>query len=158
MKLTIIAAHDLNLGIGYQNQLPWRLPADLAFFKSKTFGKPILMGRKTFESIGKPLPGRQNIVVSGQGISIAGVDVIQDLKQLSQFSFQELIICGGSSIYQYFLPFADEMIITIVEAKCQVDAYFPDYEKSAFKENHLGVHPADEKNQYIMVFKQYIRY
>lgn len=158
MKLTIIAAHDLNQGIGYQNQLPWRLPADLAFFKSKTLGKPVLMGRKTFESIGRPLPGRQNIVVSGQGISIAGVDVIQDLKQLSQFNLQELIICGGSSIYQYFLPFTDEMIITIVEAECQVDSYFPVYDKSAFKENNIGVHPADEKNQYNMVFKQYIRY
>lgn len=157
MKLTIIAAHDLNYGIGYENQLPWRLPADLAFFKAHTFGKAILMGRKTFESIGKPLTGRQNIVLTTQNIQIPEVDVISDINTFASLGLDELFICGGASIYQYFLPLAHELIITEVNARCKADAHFPKYAKQEFEEHVLGMHPVDEKNQYAMVFKQYVR-
>ena len=154
MKLTIIAAHDLNHGIGYHNQLPWRLPADLAFFKASTYGKPILMGRKTFESIGRPLPGRQNMVLTRQALTIAGVEIVTDMKQLHQ---REVMIIGGASIYQQFLPLVDEMLITEVQATTQVDSYFPAYDKALFEETVINQQPADDNNQYAMIFKRYIR-
>lgn len=157
MKLRLIAAHDLNYGIGYENQLPWQLPADMAFFKAKTLGKPILMGRKTFESIGRPLPGRRNIVLTSKVMKVSGIEIISDISQINDLNLQELMIIGGSSLYQYFLPIVDEMLITEVNAHTRADTYFPFYEKGSFKELILGQQVADESNQYAMTFKQYLR-
>ena len=157
MKLTIITAHDLNFGIGYENKLPWHLPADMAFFKAKTLGKAILMGRKTFESIGRPLPGRRNLVLTSSPMRTKGIEVLSDINDCRTLNIDELMIIGGSSVYQYFLPMIDEMFVTEVKANAKVDTYFPVYEKGAFEETVLGYHSADEINQYAMEFKHYIR-
>ena len=95
MKITLIAACDKARGIGFQGQLPWHLPADLAFFKRQTLGKTILMGRKTYESIGRPLPGRRNVVITGQQLIIPGIEVIHDLSAMWQLKVDELMVIGG---------------------------------------------------------------
>jgi dihydrofolate reductase len=157
MKISMIAAHDLNMGIGYKNNLPWHLPADFAFFKTNTLGKTILMGRKTFESIGKPLPGRRNIVLSRQQLDIDGVETIQHVDAIKQLDLDELMIIGGSSLYELFLPTANQILLTEVQASFCVDTYFPSFEQSLFAKTILATHPADDKNPYAMVFKQYSR-
>lgn len=130
-KLIAIVAHDPNRLIGANNALPWHLPGDLAFFKKTTSGHPILMGRKTFESIGRPLPKRQNIVLTRDPSWTAdGVDIIHEAEALTHLPLTQegpIYIIGGSQIYEYFLPLLDELIVTRVKATHQGDTYFPEY-------------------------------
>ncbi len=156
MKLSLIAAYDENRGIGFQGQLPWHLPADLVFFKQHTLGKPILMGRKTFESIGRPLPGRKNIVLSSQKSQIEGVDVIHRLEELQQFDGLEIMVIGGQQIYELTIPYASRIFITQVHANCQVDTYFPEIPQNKFQCISEQYHPADAKNQYAMTFQEWL--
>ncbi|MFW0094561.1 MAG: dihydrofolate reductase [Coxiella endosymbiont of Haemaphysalis qinghaiensis] len=128
MLITLVAALDKNHLIGQKNQLPWHLPADLAHFKSVTLGKPTVMGRKTFESIRKPLPDRRNIVISRQkDLKIKGCEVFSSLDEalntlLDQF---EVMIIGGGSLFEEALPKAHRMILTIIEHSFKGDTYFP---------------------------------
>jgi dihydrofolate reductase len=134
MKLCLIVAVSRNGVIGRDNQLPWHLPEDLKFFKSVTMGKPILMGRKTFESIGRPLPGRTNIVISRDPQwDSAGVEVAQSLEAALQLGreachaagAEEIMVIGGEQIYRMSLPLADRLYLTQVDAEIEGDAYFP---------------------------------
>jgi dihydrofolate reductase len=136
MKLAIIVAAAKNGVIGHNNQLPWHLPQDLKYFKSVTFGKPVIMGRKTYESIGKPLPGRTNIVVtrSKDWVAVDGVIVTNSFEQaLSEAekvlssdtqSLGEVMVIGGAEIYRTALRFADRIYLTRVDLEPEGDATF----------------------------------
>ncbi len=155
MIVSIIAAMDRNHLIGNKNQLPWHLPADFAHFKSITMGKPIVMGRKTFESIGKPLPGRTNIVLTrNSDISFEGVACVSSIADAITLVSEadELMIIGGSTIYEMLMPQVDRMYITYVDAEFEGDAWFPRFDKSMWLEKDSVVHPADEKNAYVCKF------
>lgn len=136
MKLAIIVAAAKNGVIGCNNQLPWHLPQDLKYFKSVTLGKPVIMGRKTYESIGRPLPGRANIVITrSKDWSADGVTVTNSFEQALQVAQKviendalvsnEAMVIGGAEIYQVALPFSDRIYLTQVDAAPQGDAFFP---------------------------------
>ncbi|MCV2403390.1 type 3 dihydrofolate reductase [Marinomonas sp. C2222] len=133
--LSLIVAMSTNRTIGINNSLPWHLPNDLKYFKQATMGKPIVMGRKTFESIGKPLPGRRNIVISrDENYSAEGIDVVSSLdaaialgESICLVNGQdEVMVIGGSQIYQLALEKADRLYITHVDAEVEGDAFFPE--------------------------------
>ena len=132
-KLVAIVAHDPNRLIGAQGDLPWQLPADLAFFKKTTSGHPILMGRKTFDSIGRALPKRQNIVLTRDtGWSADNVTIIHDKEELNELALSQpepVFIIGGAEIYRQFLPQLDELLVTLVKKEYQGDTFFPAYEE-----------------------------
>lgn len=145
MKLSLIVATAHNNVIGRNNELPWHLPQDLKYFKSVTLGKPIIMGRKTFESIGKPLPGRTNIVVTRQkNWSFAGVLVAKSVKEALEFGQQfrneqdkladEIMVIGGAEIYRHALDIADRIYLTRIDAKIEKgDAFFPELAADKWK-------------------------
>jgi len=144
-KIILIAAHDPNLTIGVNGKIPWHYSEDLKFFKKTTFGYPIVMGRKTFESIGsKPLPGRPNIVLSSTLNEHDGIIVLNDPSKVFDLDFEtnEIFIVGGSAIYDYFLPFAEELIITEIKHEFKGDTFFPNYRKD-LKEKWIEVSRED---------------
>jgi dihydrofolate reductase len=128
-----IAAMSLNRVIGSGCKIPWRLPEDFKWFKQMTTGHVIVMGRKTFESIGKPLPNRTTIVLSHSVQSIPGVQVIADLAELvaavPKFEGREIFICGGAQIYQQALPLCSDLYLTLVKREVVGDVYFPAFEE-----------------------------
>jgi dihydrofolate reductase len=149
--VSIIAAMDRNHLIGNKNQLPWHLPADFAHFKAVTMGKAIVMGRKTFESIGKPLPGRKNIVLSrNPETKYEGVDCVSSFSQAVSLvgDVEEIMVIGGSAVYEMLLPEVDRMYLTYVEAEFSGDAWFPKFDKNQWFEIEVVERPADEKNLY----------
>lgn len=150
MLISIIAAVAENGVIGRDNQLPWHIPEDLRYFKEMTLGKPVIMGRKTFDSIARPLPGRLNIVVTRQTAwSVEGVKVVHTLDDAlqaaehycAQHNVDEAIVAGGSGIYELALPAAGRMYITEVHQRVEGDACFPDYDKDSWRE--ISRHTAD---------------
>jgi len=151
MILSIIAAMDRNQLIGNNNQLPWHLPADFAHFKAKTMGKPILMGRKTFESIGRPLPGRTNIVLSrNPDLQFDGAVCVHSLQGAitAAADAAEMMIIGGSTIYEMLLPQVDRMYLTYVDGEFEGDAWFPAFDLSQWQETENVLHQKDDKNAY----------
>jgi len=151
MIISLIAAMDRNRLIGNNNQLPWHLPADFAHFKSVTMGKPIIMGRKTYESIGKPLPGRINIVLSrNPDLQIEGVICVSSFEDAvaAVHDADEVMVIGGSSIYEMLLPKANRMYLTYVDAEFEGDAWFPDFDSAQWQQKDSVVHQADDKNLY----------
>lgn len=136
-RISVIAALARNRVIGIENRLPWRLPEDLAHFKALTLGHPILMGRRTFESLGRPLPGRTNIVISRNpgycrdGCLVAGS--IADAIALCADA-DEIFFIGGAELYAQAIPLADRLYLTEVDIEAAGDAWFPDYDRSAFRE------------------------
>ncbi|MCK4676157.1 MAG: type 3 dihydrofolate reductase [Gammaproteobacteria bacterium] len=151
MIVSIIAAMDRNHLIGNNNQLPWHLPADFAHFKSVTMGKPIVMGRKTFESIGKPLPGRTNIVLSrNPDTRYEGVVCVSNFEDAVAAipDAEEIMVIGGSTIYEMLLPQVDRLYLTYVDAEFEGDAWFPEFEESHWQEIESVTRLADEKNLY----------
>lgn len=145
-RVSVIAALARNRVIGIENRLPWRLPEDLAHFKALTLNHPILMGRKTFESLGRPLPGRTNIVITRNvdyrrdGCLVA--DSIPAAIALCEDA-DEVFFIGGAELYAQVIPLADRLYLTEVDIDAQGDAWFPDYARSAFREvsrePHTGV-------------------
>lgn len=155
MNISIIAAMDTNRVIGNENQLPWHLPADLRHFKEMTIGKPVVMGRKTYESIGKALPERHNIVISGQtDLQLEDCDVVTSLEAAlaTAGSAEEIMIIGGASIYEQALKYADTMYITFVDTEANGDTFFPKWDKESWQEISREKHPADEKNRFSYSF------
>jgi len=151
MIVSIIAAMDRNHLIGNNNQLPWHLPADFAHFKSITMGKPIVMGRKTFESIGKPLPGRTNIVLSRNAeLAFDGVECVTTFEDALKCvpDAEEIMIIGGSTIYAMLLPQITRMYLTYVEAEFEGDAWFPEFDQQQWVVKESELRQADEKNKY----------
>jgi len=158
MIVSIIAAMDRNRLIGNNNQLPWHLPVDFAHFKSVTMGKPIVMGRKTFESIGKPLPGRQNIVLSRDsnwqtdGVVVAGN--LDDTFALAGAA-DEIMVIGGSTVYQLAMPRVQRMYLTHVEAEFEGDAWFPEIAQDEWDISATQTSEIDERNRYRCRFVTY---
>ena len=160
MKLSLIAAISRNNVIGKDNKMPWHLPADLRFFKKTTMGKPIIMGRKTWESLGRLLPGRQHIVVTrNKDYSAEGVEIVHStgaaLKQAS--SADEAVIIGGFFLYQSMLPLTDRLYLTEIDAEFEGDTFFPHWNRDEWKVMSSDSHPADEKNPFPYKFTVYER-
>jgi dihydrofolate reductase len=158
-RITIVAAVADNSVIGREGELPWHLPADLAFFKETTKGGTVIMGRKTFDSIAKALPGRRNIVITrNEGWSAEGVEVACSLEQAAGVcGADECFVLGGSTIYELALPIADRMVITHVHASPQGDTRFPDWDKGGWRIEHEMHHAADDRNEHAMTFTEYVR-
>jgi dihydrofolate reductase len=160
--VSIIAAMDRKRGIGLDNQLPWRLSADLKRFRDLTMGHHIIVGRKTFESIGRPLPGRQMIVVTrDRNYKADGCDVAHSIEDAIELARErgesEVFICGGAEIYAQSIEVADRMYLTFVDAEVAADAFFPEFDEREWSERESVYQPADEKNQYPFTFKILIR-
>ncbi|MGZ8947274.1 MAG: dihydrofolate reductase [Methylococcaceae bacterium] len=138
MKISLIVAMASNRVIGLNNQMPWHLSADLKKFKKITMGSPILMGRKTYESIGKPLPGRTNIIVSrNPEYRQDGCLVFNDLNiaiKKACESAKEVFVIGGSDLYEAILPFADAIYLTVINSEFQGDTFFPDLDLNDWSE------------------------
>jgi dihydrofolate reductase len=124
-----IAAMSLNRVIGQAGKIPWHLPEDFKWFKKTTMGHVLLMGRKTFESIGKPLPGRETIVLTRSGFSFPGVRAVSDLQQLDLTDKDRtLFLCGGAELYKQYLPLCSDLYLTTVKRVVDGDAFFPAFE------------------------------
>ncbi len=157
----MIVGHANNRIIGKDNDMPWHLPADLAYFKKTTLGKPIIMGRKTYESIGRPLPGRQNIVISrDKNYQAEGIDSVTSVEEALTLAgnVEEIMVIGGGAIYTHCLPFANRLYITHIKADIEGDTQFPYYDTE--KDWQLisnELYGADEKNRYELNFCVYER-
>lgn len=154
LPLALIAAHAQNRVIGLNNQMPWHLPADLKHFKAKTLGKPIIMGRKTWDSLGRPLPGRLNIVVSRQaGLTFEGAEVFTDLASARLRAeawahaqgVDEVMLIGGGQLYAQALADADRLYLTRIDLCVQGDAFFPEYGNGLWVKVEAIEHPAQEQ-------------
>ena len=160
--LSLIVATSLNNAIGKGNAMLWHLPEDFKFFKNTTWGMPIIMGRKTFESIGKPLPGRTNIVVTnnkdwkvdGTETAINLVEAIQIAKQTNA---KEVFITGGGEIYKQSMPLANKIYRTVVNTEIDGDTFFPEIDKTIWQKTFEKNVLADEKNKYDMSFQTWER-
>ena len=160
MKLTIILGMDENGGIGYQNQMPWHLPADLKHFKSLTMGKPILMGRRTYISIGRPLPGRRNVVITrNRNFVSPDLEIYHSPEEaLTALADQpEVMLIGGADLIKQLMPKADRMYLTRIHSSFKVDIYCPEWSKHEWKLIAAEKHTADEKNLYAYTFFIYER-
>ena len=159
MKISIIVAMSMNRVIGKGNCLPWRLPADLRHFKELTMGHCVVLGRKTFESIGRPLPGRRLIVVTQQvGFAADGVAIAHSVDQaLSMAEGDEVFIAGGGQIYNQTIGQADRIYVTLVEREFEGDTRFPPLEQSNWHQVFEECHQADEKNPVPYRFQIYER-
>ena len=157
MIISLIAAMDRNRLIGADNGLPWHLPADFKHFKEVTMGKPVIMGRKTFESIGRPLPGRKNIVISRTGFEAEGIVAVSSIdKALEEVAdVDEVMIIGGANIYAQMIDRADRMYLTLVDAKCEGDAWFPEFDESNWSLIKSEHYQSDEKNNYNFEIVEY---
>lgn len=158
--ITIIVAASTNNVIGVKGDLPWKLADDLKRFKQLTMGKPIVMGRLTWESIGRPLPGRQNIVVTRQSDYVAaGCDVVASPADalIAATDAEETMVIGGSQIYASFLPQAGRLHITRVHAEVDGDACFPEIDENAWRLVDMEEHKADACNQFAFDFRTYER-
>lgn len=156
----IIVAMSKNRAIGKNNSLLWHLPADLKFFKEKTTGHAIVMGRKTYESIGKPLPNRQNIIISKKSdYEAAGCIVVDSLEQaLNQAKEQERIfVIGGAQIYQMAMEQAQRLWLTSVDTTVEGDAFFPEINLNQWEEVSRETWFKDDKNAYNYAFIQYAK-
>jgi len=151
MKLSMIAAMGKNRAIGLDNKMPWHLPADLQWFKKTTLGSPIIMGRKTYESIGFALPGRLNIILSrNTNLEIEGCTVVNSLEAAMVVAegADEVFITGGAHLYDKFLEDADTLYLTLIDQEFEGDTFFPDYTIYEWKEIRRIDNSADEKNPY----------
>ncbi|MFL0810885.1 MAG: dihydrofolate reductase [Agarilytica sp.] len=155
VKLAIIVAKSENSVIGKDNALPWHLPEDLKFFKRVTMGHPIIMGRLTYESIGRPLPGRANIVVTrhldwqAEGVQIAhSLEEAVMLAENSERPDEWVMVIGGANLYAQALPKCQRLYLTQVHAKIDGDAYFPEVDDHAWLESARESHEKDSKNPY----------
>jgi dihydrofolate reductase len=149
-SITLIAAMGRNRAIGSDGELPWHLPRELRHFKEATMGKPIVMGRRTWQSIGRALPGRQNVVVTrDRGFRATGCDIAHSLVEaVARAAGPEVMIIGGGQLYREALPYADRMILTEVDCAPVADTWFPGWDRSEWSEVAIREERADEKNPY----------
>ncbi len=160
MILSLIAAIDRNSGIGKENKLLWHLPADLKYFRRVTSGHTVIMGRKTYESIGKALPNRRNIVLTRQeDFEAPGCEIMDDLFQAVKSCEKEgeVFVIGGADIYRQALQVADKIYLTRVDTDADADAFFPEFRLSAWKLIYLLKNKADDQNPYDYSFSIYQR-
>ena len=160
MTISLVVAASTNNVIGSDGGLPWHLPDDLRHFKRLTTGNPIVMGRKTFESIGRPLPDRRNIVMTRDPDYMArGCDVVSSVREALDIEADadEVMIIGGGQVYRDFLPHADRIYLTRVQADVEGDTYFPDIDEAGWRLVSSEPHAADEKHAYafdVMVYER----
>jgi len=174
MKISLIAAVAENGVIGRENDMPWHLPDDFAFFKRKTSHHPIIMGRKSLEALGKPLPNRTNIVITrNPDFSTPGVIVVHTLEEAieeakkaieqaqndtaTEHRPNEIFVIGGGEIYAMALPIATTVYLTEIHASVEGDAYFPSFNKNEWQEVSRRPHPADERHKLSFDFVEYER-
>jgi len=164
MTISSIVAADEKNAIGKDNQLPWHLPDDLKFFKKTTLGKPVLMGRKTFESLGKPLPGRLNIVISKQkelqlpeGVLLFN-EIEEGIRRMEEEHTEEIFIIGGGKIFAQTMKDIDRIYLTRVHTEIKsATTFFPEIDHSHWKLVWEEAHAADEKHLFSFTFQQYER-
>ncbi|SEQ80152.1 type 3 dihydrofolate reductase [Basfia succiniciproducens] len=154
MTLSLIVAATKNYVIGKDNQMPWHLPADLKWFKENTLGKPVIMGRKTFESIGRPLPKRVNIVLSRQPLEHEGVIWKESLESALDFlkDSAEIMLIGGGQLFEQYLSQADKLYFTEIQAELKGDTFFPAINTDEWEISYEEYRPADENNAYDLRF------
>ncbi|WP_394660079.1 dihydrofolate reductase [uncultured Chryseobacterium sp.] len=158
---TIVVAMGEKNEIGFENRLLWHLPRDLKHFKEITLGHPVIMGRKTYESIGKPLPNRTNIVVSRktdwfeEGILIVGS--IKEAVKFAKKIDEEIFIIGGGKIYEQMMDITDRLEVTVVKAELEADTYFPKIDPKVWKKTDEVCHEKDEKHEHDFCFQTYER-
>ncbi|MVG14671.1 type 3 dihydrofolate reductase [Aeromonas jandaei] len=162
MKISMIAAMAHDRVIGKDNQMPWHMPADLAHFKRVTLGKPVLMGRKTFESIGRPLPGRRNLVISrNPGYQADGIEVVGSVEAalalLADNEVAEVMVIGGGHLYAELLPKADCLYLTRIDLEVEGDTRFPAFADEQWQCVEREAHQADEKNPHPYSFETWLR-
>lgn len=162
MIISIIAAMDKDRGIGIDNKMPWHLPTDLKRFKRITMGHHLILGRKTFQSIGDPLPGREMIVLSrNPEYKAEGCLVCRSLDEAFQLADaageQEVFVVGGGEIYQEALPLADRMYLSLVDTRAEADTHFPQFERESWEVICEQDFPEDEKNSLAHTFRYIVR-
>ncbi|MBD2699359.1 dihydrofolate reductase [Spirosoma sp. BT702] len=162
MKISLISAVAENGVIGRNNELPWHLPDDFAFFKRKTSHHPIIMGRKSLESLGKPLKNRTNIVLTrNQDFKAENVTIVHTLDDAvnvaSEINKNEIFVIGGAEIYAMAMPIATTLYLTEINQAYEGDAYFPKFDKSEWQEVERIAHPADERHAVAFDFVTYER-
>lgn len=154
LPLCLIAAMGENRVIGVDNRLPWHLPGDLKYFKAKTLGKPVVMGRKTWDSLGRPLPGRLNLVISRQpGLALEGAEVFASLEAAlaraeawaQEEDAEEIMLIGGAQLYEQALPLASRLYLTRVALAPEGDAFFPAFEGCDWHRSSAIEHEASEQ-------------
>ena len=157
--VSLIVAVDEEGGMGLNNRLPWHLPADLAHFKTVTLGKPVIMGRKTYESIGRPLPGRLNIVLSRKSSEIPCVTVVSSLDEALRLTEDtpEVMVIGGAEIFELAFEQATKLYLTQVYHVCNADVFFPEFDETLWELQDSELRPADAKNKYDMRFCCYVK-
>lgn len=162
MTISLIVAAAENNAIGKDNQLLWHLPNDLKFFKNTTWGMPVIMGRKTFEAVNKPLPGRINIVITRQADwkaenVITAMDLQDALQKAKATNCNEIFVIGGGEIYKQSMDIADKIYITRVHATLAGDTFFPAIDESMWDQTSLQEFAADEKHQYAYSFQTWVK-
>lgn len=159
--ITLIVAMGKNREIGKENQLLWHLPKDLKHFKELTSGHPIIMGRKTYESIGKPLPNRTNIVISRKNDWFEeGILIVGSIKEAVKFAKkidEEVFIIGGGNIYEQTIELADKIEVTLVDAELDADTFFPRINEKVWQKTDEECHQKDEKNEFDFCFQTFER-
>lgn len=157
-KISMIAALSQNNQIGINNKMPWHIPEDLEYFKRITMGHTIVMGRKTYESIGRALPNRNNIILThDDSLTLPGVSILHSIEEVLNLADQEekeLFIIGGGEIYKLFIPYANKLYITQIDTCIEGDTIFPEY-KHLFKP--ISVIPGKECTTYTYTFTEWIR-
>ena len=155
-RISLIAAMDENRVIGIDNRLPWRLPADMKWFRRHTLGKPVIMGRRTFDSLGRrPLPDRLNIVITrDRAFTAPGAVVVHSIDEALAAcgDAPEAMIIGGASFYEQMLPRAQRLYLTLVHTRVQGDAWFPRWDPEDWREVEREEHPADGRNPFPYTF------
>jgi dihydrofolate reductase len=162
MIISLIVAMDRRRGIGKDNRLPWRLSADMKRFRELTMGHHLIVGRKTYESIGKPLPGRQMIIVTRQaGFRAEGCFVVQSVDEALELARErgesEVFVIGGAELYWQTLALADRLYLTLVDAEVEADTFFPEFNENDWLTQEMVHHQADEKNQFPVTFKLLVK-
>ena len=154
MTFSLIVATTLNGVIGKDNQMPWHLPADLAWFRQNTTGKPVIMGRKTFESIGRPLPKRTNIVLSRKPYEYEGVIWKESLESALEAvkESEEIMLIGGGELFKQYLPYADKLYLTQIQADIDGDTFFPLLNWDEWEIEFEQYHEKDDQNPYACRF------
>ncbi len=157
--ISLIAAIDENRGLGKENKLLCHLPADLKHFKNITLGKPVIMGRKTYQSIGKALPGRFNIVLSRHAADIKDVTVVGSLPEAIALTdgAPEIMIIGGARVFEQALPMAQHIYLTLIHSTFDADVYFPKLDECEWHCTETIERPHDDKNSYNLTFYRYER-
>lgn len=155
--LAIIVAHDEHHVIGQGNKIPWHLPNDFKFVKEKTTGHTIVMGKKTYESIGKPLPNRRNVVLTSDiAFQVEGIDVIHQIEEIEKLS-GEVYIFGGAQLYTAMMEKVSDMFITVVHHQFEGDVYFPQYNEKTWQLISTREGVVDDKNKWPHTFYHYKR-